>query len=125
MNTPLDLDSFVAIVESGSISEAARALGEPRATLSRRLARLEEHFGVRLLHRSTRRLEPTRVGLELYQRGRRIVDEVRAVGFVDDDGRRLTISDRGRMFVRNVCMAFDRYLEAKMAGEKPVFSRTV
>jgi DNA-binding transcriptional LysR family regulator len=78
MNTPLDLDTFVALVEAGSLSEAARATGEPRATLSRRLAKLEEHFGVRLIHRSTRRFEPTRAGRDLYARGRRIVDEVRA-----------------------------------------------
>ncbi|MEQ1502846.1 MAG: LysR family transcriptional regulator [Myxococcota bacterium] len=78
MNTPLALDVYVTIVEAGSISEAARTLGEPRATLSRQLTRLEDHLGVRLVHRSTRTFEVTRAGLELYHRGRRIVDEVRA-----------------------------------------------
>jgi len=78
MNTPLDLDVFVAIYEAGSISDAAKALGEPRATLSRQLTRLEEHLGVRLIHRSTRQFEATRAGLELYTRARRIVDEVKA-----------------------------------------------
>lgn len=78
MNTPLELDAFVALIEAGNITAAARRLGEPRATLSRRLGRLEDHLGVRLVHRSTRRFEPTRAGLELYSRGRRIVDEVRA-----------------------------------------------
>lgn len=53
------------------------------------------------------------------------LDELRDAGFVAKDGRRLLVTDDGRMFVRNVCMTFDRYLEAKMAGEKPVFSRTV
>jgi|CXWL01.1.fsa_nt_gi oxygen-independent coproporphyrinogen-3 oxidase len=53
------------------------------------------------------------------------LDELRDAGFVAEDGRRLLVTDDGRMFVRNVCMTFDRYLEAKMAGEKPVFSRTV
>jgi oxygen-independent coproporphyrinogen-3 oxidase len=54
------------------------------------------------------------------------LEELREVGFVVDEGRRLRITPGGRMFVRNVCMAFDRYLEAKMsAGNKPVFSRTV
>lgn len=78
MNTPLELEAYVAMIEAGSISEAARRLGEPRATLSRRLTRLEEHLGVRLVHRATRHFEPTRAGRELYARGRRIVDEVRA-----------------------------------------------
>ena len=41
---------------------------------------------------------------------------------IDDDG--ITVKDRGRLFVRNVCMAFDRYLDTK-SPEKRVFSRTV
>jgi oxygen-independent coproporphyrinogen III oxidase len=54
--------------------------------------------------------------------------EVIEAGFavVDDEGLRVT--PQGRVFVRNVCMAFDRYLMAKEAGtgqERPVFSRTV
>jgi oxygen-independent coproporphyrinogen-3 oxidase len=56
------------------------------------------------------------------------LDEVRAEGFVElgnlgEDA--LTVTPPGRLFVRNVCMAFDRYLEAKRQAEKPVFSRTV
>jgi len=78
MNTPLELDTFVALVEAGGLSEASRILGEPRATLSRRLSRLEEHFGVKLVHRTTRRFEPTRAGQELYRRGRRIMEDVKA-----------------------------------------------
>ena len=39
-------------------------------------------------------------------------------------GQGLRVKEKGRLFVRNVCMAFDRYLKAK-AAEKPVFSRTV
>lgn len=78
MHAPLGLDTYVAIVEAGSISEAARRLDEPRATLSRKLARLEEHLGVRLLHRSTRRMALTRAGDELYCRARRIVEETQA-----------------------------------------------
>ena len=45
-------------------------------------------------------------------------------GFVRLDNGTLTVTDAGRLFVRNVCMAFDRYLETK-TGDKPVFSRTV
>ena len=35
------------------------------------------------------------------------------------------MTERGRLFVRNVGMIFDRYLRAKRAGDTPVFSRTV
>ncbi len=45
-------------------------------------------------------------------------------GFVEFTEGALTVTDAGRLFVRNVCMAFDRYLESK-AKDKPVFSRTV
>jgi oxygen-independent coproporphyrinogen III oxidase len=37
----------------------------------------------------------------------------------------IEVTGRGRLFVRNVCMVFDRYLRARSAGVKPVFSRTV
>ena len=37
----------------------------------------------------------------------------------------LDVTPVGRMFVRNVCMVFDRYLRARTAGASPVFSRTV
>jgi oxygen-independent coproporphyrinogen-3 oxidase len=61
------------------------------------------------------------------------LDGVRDAGFVVEDDRELRVTDRGRLFVRNVCMAFDRYLvekqEAAARAEAeegtPVFSRTV
>jgi oxygen-independent coproporphyrinogen-3 oxidase len=37
----------------------------------------------------------------------------------------LDVTPLGRMFVRNICMTFDRYLADRLASEKPVFSRTV
>lgn len=49
---------------------------------------------------------------------------VRDAGFVEIDAQGLRVKEEGRLFVRNVCMAFDRYLEAK-AADQPVFSRTV
>lgn len=64
---------FVAVVEAGSISAAARGLGTPRETLSRRLSRLEERLGVRLLHRQSRSLVVTPAGQALYDRARPLV----------------------------------------------------
>jgi oxygen-independent coproporphyrinogen-3 oxidase len=52
------------------------------------------------------------------------LSELQQVGFVRLDDGDVTVTDAGRLFVRNVCMAFDRYLEAK-EDDKPVFSRTV
>lgn len=73
-----DFDAFVAIVDAGSISEAARALGVPRATLSRQLGRLESRLGVRLLNRTTRSLVLTRAGEALYPRARGLLEGARA-----------------------------------------------
>jgi DNA-binding transcriptional LysR family regulator len=87
------LTEFAAVVGAGSISAAARTLALPRATLSRRITALESELGVRLLHRSTRRLVLTPAGEELDRRARRIVADAeeawRAVRRLDDVPRGL------------------------------------
>ena len=57
-----EIQAFVLAVDEGSVSGASRALGLPRATVSRRLGRLEERLCVRLLHRTTRELSLTEAG---------------------------------------------------------------
>ena len=77
----VDLSSmtlFVAIVEEGSLSAASRALGTPKATVSRRLAELERQAGAPLLARSTRALTLTDLGRRHYDRVRDLVHEARA-----------------------------------------------
>ncbi len=61
---------------------------------------------------------------DYFRRSLESLHEVREAGFVEVDADGLRVKEEGRLFVRNVCMAFDAYLEAKSA-EKPVFSRTV
>jgi DNA-binding transcriptional LysR family regulator len=76
-NAPLDtaeLTAFLQSVDAGSLSRAAAELGLPRATLSRRLDRLEERLGVRLLRRTTRSLAMTAAGEALYPRARHALD---------------------------------------------------
>ena len=51
---------LVSAVEAGSLSAAARRLGTPLATVSRKVSELEAHLGTRLLIRSSRRLEADR-----------------------------------------------------------------
>ncbi len=53
---------FVRVVECGSLRGAARALGVPKSTVSRKLADLEARLGARLLQRTTRRIGLTEVG---------------------------------------------------------------
>ncbi len=51
--------------------------------------------------------------------------EPRDHGFVQFDESEIRVTATGRLFVRNVCMVFDRYLKRKMNDDRPVFSRTV
>lgn len=69
---------LVRVVDAGSFSAASRALGVPLATVSRKVNRLEEHLGTRLLARTTRRLSLTDAGAAYVAAARRILDEVDA-----------------------------------------------
>lgn len=71
-----DVTAFVRVVEHGGFTPAARALGVPKSTLSRRVARLEESLGVRLLQRTSRRQSLTDAGGSYFERVR---DSVRAI----------------------------------------------
>jgi DNA-binding transcriptional LysR family regulator len=62
METLANLESFVRSAEHGSFSEAARRLALTPAAVSRNVAMLERNLGVRLFHRSTRRLTLTEAG---------------------------------------------------------------
>ncbi|TPO10238.1 LysR family transcriptional regulator [Mesorhizobium sp. B1-1-5] len=67
---------FVATVEAGSLSAAAKRAGVPLPTVSRKLSELEKHLKTRLLNRSTRRLTLTDAGQSYLAACRRILDEV-------------------------------------------------
>ena len=60
------VDVFVAIVQTGSFAGAAKLLNMPAATVSTKMARLEQRLGVTLVQRSTRRLHVTDVGRTYY-----------------------------------------------------------
>jgi len=61
---------------------------------------------------------------EYFGRSLDLLEEPIEAGFVEVTEEGLLVREEGRLFVRNVCMAFDRYLDAKTGGG-PVFSRTV
>ena len=57
-----DIAFFAAVVENKGFSAAARALGQPKSSLSRHVSQLEERLGMRLLERSTRHFRLTDAG---------------------------------------------------------------
>ncbi|KDB50650.1 transcriptional regulator protein [Sphaerotilus natans subsp. natans DSM 6575] len=72
-----DMALFVEVARAMSFRRAAEALGMPNSTLSRRVSALEKAIGLRLMHRTTRRLELTEAGQLYYERCKRIVEEAR------------------------------------------------
>lgn len=75
---PNDLLLFARIVEAGSFSRAAQRMGQPKSTVSRRLAQLETELGQRLLTRTTRKLVLTDFGASLLEHANKVADEVDA-----------------------------------------------
>lgn len=80
-----DLRYFTAIVEAGSLSAASIKLGVSKSRLSMHLAQLEETLGVRLIERSTRRMQITPLGERFHHRCLTALSEVeRALRMVND-----------------------------------------
>ncbi|QDH69517.1 LysR family transcriptional regulator [Marilutibacter alkalisoli] len=71
-----DIRLFLRVLDFGSISAAARSLDLSVAVASQRLQRLERGLGVRLLHRTTRRLHATPEGAALAEQGRPLVEDL-------------------------------------------------
>ncbi len=69
-----DIAMFVQVVRCGSFAEAARRLGSPSNTVSRRIQHLEAQLGARLMQRSTRKLTLTSAGQAFYERCTGAVD---------------------------------------------------
>ena len=71
--------AFAETVKRGSFAEAARSLGLSPSAVAKNVARLEADLGLRLFHRTTRQVTLTSDGHDLYERCRRIVDEIEAL----------------------------------------------
>jgi DNA-binding transcriptional LysR family regulator len=73
------LQSFVRVVDTGSFSAVARQERTSQSTVTRQISQLEDHFGVRLLHRTTRRLGLTHDGQDLLVHARHLLDSVQGM----------------------------------------------
>lgn len=72
---PAHLAVLAKVVDLNGFSAAARALGVPKAAVSRAVADLEKALGVRVLERTTRRIALTAAGRLVYPHAKRVVDE--------------------------------------------------
>lgn len=70
------IEAFIKIVDAGSITAAAGAMGVSQPSMVRTLAALERELGVRLLNRTTRRMSLTDEGRDYCERGRQIIAAV-------------------------------------------------
>lgn len=73
------LATFVRVVETGSLSKAARSLPSSLTSVSRQLSALEQHFGTQFVRRTTRRLTLTDEGRMLYERAKAVLAELKQV----------------------------------------------
>lgn len=71
-----NMDTFIRVVEAGSISGAAERQGVAKSAVSRRLKELEQHLGAELFHRTTRRMNLTDTGRSFYHQAVRILEDV-------------------------------------------------
>ena len=112
-----DLGVFVAVVETASFSKAAARLGVPKSSVSRAIARLEDAMGVRVLHRTTRRVAPSTAGAALHESiAGQIASLRRSVGELpemrDEPSGRLrvtAVSDFGEVMAEVVARYVSRY----------------
>lgn len=95
---------FVAVVETGGFSPAARRLGISKSAVSKRITQLEAKLGVRLLYRTTRRLSLTEAGEHYFE------NAAKALAFAteaEDAVTQLQAKPQGRLRI-NTPMSFGR-----------------
>jgi DNA-binding transcriptional LysR family regulator len=108
-----ELRGFVAVVDAGSFVGAADRLGLSKAALSRQIAELEARLGVRLLHRTTRRLSLTPEGERFLLRARELLAQLEeAEAEVGAGGREIS----GRLRI-NAPVSFGLQRLAPLWGE--------
>lgn len=90
------LTAFVAVADLAGFAPAARLLGLSPPAITRQIATLEEHLGVRLLQRTTRSVTLTDAGRRYLERARRILADLREA---DDNAEAERASPAGRLVV--------------------------
>ena len=108
-----DVFVFVKVVDTGSFSEAARVTGSTKSTVSKRIRRLEQTLGAKLLNRTTRHLGLTEAGQSAYKHSVRIVEETASLRSAVDG---LQERPRGHLRV-TASVAFGNLHITRLIGE--------
>jgi DNA-binding transcriptional LysR family regulator len=94
MDTITRMRAFVAVVDSGGFSAAARGAGRSKALMSKYVAELEEELGARLLNRNTRQISLTEAGETAYEEAQ---DVLQRIGRLRADIEATASAPRGRL----------------------------
>lgn len=108
-----DVLVFAEVARAGSLTAAGVRLNMPKTTVSRRLGKLEQRLGTRLLDKSTRRLELTEVGLAYLARCLPILEDVEAAR---DFASQLAERPRGLLRISAPPDFSEHWLAAPLAG---------
>jgi DNA-binding transcriptional LysR family regulator len=116
-----EITVFTSVVQAGSFTAAAKALGMPKSTVSRKVSDLEARLNARLLQRTTRKLSLTDAGRTYFDYGVRIVHEIEqaesAVGSLQDTPRgllRVTAGPNGAWLGEIIADFLRKYPEVQL-----------
>jgi DNA-binding transcriptional LysR family regulator len=107
MDRFLQMQVFVAVAEEEGFSAAARRLGQSAPAVTRAIAGLEDHLGVKLLNRTTRYVRATEAGIRYLEDARRILAEVEAA---EDAAAGINAEPRGMLSVTAPVLFGRRYV---------------
>jgi len=74
-----DLEAFVAVCETGSMTDAARRIGLTESAVSHTIRRMERRLGITLFDRGARPLKMTVLGSQLFQRGQKLLSDATSI----------------------------------------------
>jgi len=112
MDTLTGMRTYAAVVATGSFTQAAERLGISKALTSKYVGQLEEHLGVRLLNRTTRKLSVTEVGQAYYQSCLQLLDDLDEL---EAAVRQQQTSPQGQLRVAAPLIFGERYLTRTVA----------
>jgi DNA-binding transcriptional LysR family regulator len=110
-----EMEAFLAVVEEGSFTAAARRMGVTKSYASKLVARLEDRLSVRLLQRTTRQLTLTDVGRAYFDR---CSEAMRALSEAEAEATELQSSPQGRLRISLPSAFAVSYLAAPIAAFK-------